>query len=50
MVWISGWFCGLIFGVSVMAEFQFHGGCWRRWVCHGGAVAGLVVLGYLGLL
>jgi len=38
------------FGVSMMAEFQFHGGCWQRWVCYGGAAAGLVVLGYLGLL
>ena len=26
-------------GVLAVAEFQFHGGCWRRWVCYGGGVA-----------
>ena len=48
------WWCGsavgfvIDFGVSVVPEFQFHSGCWRRWVCCGGAVtAGLVVLGLL---
>ena len=25
------------FVVLAVAEFQFHGGCWRHWVCYGGA-------------
>ena len=28
------------FGVLAVAEFQFHGGCWRRWVFCGGACNG----------
>jgi len=32
------------FGVLAVAKFQFHGGCWRRWVCCGGVVAMLGLL------
>ena len=28
------------FSVLTVAKFQFHGGCWRRWVCCGGACNG----------